>query len=45
MLPLGNGLLSFTKFNYNRLLLSDKTHMLVLMNFLLITVPVKLLPL
>lgn len=35
MLPLLNGLLSFTKLNYSRLLLADEIHMLVLMNFIL----------
>lgn len=35
MLPLVNGLLSFTKLNYSRLLLTDEIHMLVLMNFIL----------
>lgn len=45
MLPPLKGLLSFTKLNYSRLLLTDETRMLVLMNFILITVPMKLLPL
>lgn len=45
MLPLVNGLLSFTKLNYSRLLLTDEIHMLVLMDFILITLPMKFLPL